>query len=294
MDKESGPVIETPLSGGVGRRDHHTPVSSTACDRMIRPRLIALAALSAVALAPGCTGGNKVGDIDSKPPLQHQLPMRSSTAGEGIGGGPNSITISPTTKGYLRAADIKAGVSPEQGRLLACFQDRLKDRPFLSGDLRLQFQVQKTGQVGTASIIESTVGDWSVEYCVVEVARHVTFDRPTGGDGTAEFSMLLHFASDQAAAVEVSTEAKIAPVVTRHASELRVCTGAPGGAAPADVTVTVYIGNRGEVKAAGFSAPKPIADTWANCAAKAIAKWTFTDPMAKIVKAAFHVPPATR
>ncbi len=254
-------------------------------------RVAALAALVWAPLALSCAGARA---RDAPPPLTREpAPAATSVGSGGTGAGPNSITVQ-SSKGYLDPDEIKAGLAPMQAALLACFQDRLKERTFLSGDLRVQFEVQKTGQVGTARIIASDLGDWSVEHCVLGVARRASFAQPVWGDGTASFSVRLHFVSDQPVAVETWTEARVAPVAARHAAELGACAGAAGGAAATDVTVTLYIGNRGEVKAAGFSSPAPIQDSWADCAARAVASWKFTNPMGKIVKAAFRFPPAAR
>jgi TonB family protein len=270
-------------------------MSSIASSRMIH--LIGFAALAGAALATGC-GGGTVGDVSAPPPNREEPAAEpaaaASAGGNGESGGPNTMTVQPAGKGYLDAGQVKAALTPHQAALIACYNDRRKDHPFVSGDVKLQFQVQKTGQVGTAQLVESSVGDWAVEHCVLEVARHVTFARPIGGDGTAVFSLPLHFVVEKPAPVEAWTAEQVAPVVVQHAAELDACAGAAGGVAATDVTVTLYIGNRGEVKAVGFSSPTPIEDTWADCAARAVASWKFTDPMGKVVKAAFHFPPAAR
>jgi len=194
------------------------------------------------------------------------------------------------TKGVLELHEIQAGLAPHQAELPACLP---KQKRFLGGDVRVYFKVLPTGQVGTARVVQSDLGDWDVEHCVLELARKMKFAEPKGGNRTAEFQVPFHLENDQAN-VEVWPEERIAQVVAAKRGELDACAGAAGGQAPGEATVTLYIGNRGAVQSVGVAsadAVKPVADAWASCAARAVAAWTFADPQGKIVKTAFKYRP---
>jgi TonB family protein len=195
------------------------------------------------------------------------------------------------TKGRLDAQEIQAGVAPHAAALNGCYQTELKQKKFLTGRMLVEVRVNKAGQVGAASVAESDLGDWAVERCVLGVARRMTFARPKGGDGEAVFKVPLDFTSDQSA-LETWPEEKIAGAVTGKRAQLDACAGQSGGA-PAAVNVTLYVGNRGQVKAVGFASAdgKPVADAWAECAARAVTTWTMADPMGKVVKASFRYGP---
>jgi TonB family protein len=266
-------------------------MSSIDCDRPIRPAALALAALLAA-----CGGGQS--DLTTPAPTPG-LDGKESTATDreeahrsdqeslpGTGG-KAAMTVK-SSKGYLAPEKIQAGIAPHQAALSSCYHDRLKQLRFLSGRVMLHIQVEPSGRVSGARLPESSLGDWTAERCVLETARSMTFAKPTGGP--ADFSLPLDFASDQPPLEEWGAE-RVQGVAAAHAAELDRCADQAGGRKPS-VLVTLYIGNRGEVKAVGFSKKDvpPPPDAWADCAARAVAGWKFADPQGKIVKSSFRYP----
>jgi len=273
-------------------------MSSASCDRTARvPRIaIALPLLAALGVAPACAGGVKGGGAqrpgEEEPSRGLASGMDDSSKSEPPPPAEPKQQMKVTgTRGVLQTQDIQAGLAPHLAALEACYKDQLKSKKFVSGKLTVEILVAKTGQVGRARVMESDVGDWSVEKCVLGVARAMAFAKPTGGDGTALFQVPLNFSSDQTP-LESWPEAQVAGAVADKRAQLDACAGQAGGAPPADVTVTLYVGNRGEVKAVGFassSEPAPQQwDAWADCAARAVSAWTLPDPKGKIVKASFR------
>jgi hypothetical protein len=252
-------------------------MSSTGC------RAIAVAVVSML----GCGGGGEqrsaATPLVGKPAQAsggHSGPSYEQERGETQQ--KDSIQVRGT-KGYLEMHEIQAGVKPHHDAFDACYQSRLKERRFIYGDLTLEIMVRPTGDVGTARLTESDVGDWTVERCVLDEARRMRFAQPKGGNRQAVFSVPLNFTSDQGG-IEVWPEERVAAVVAAKADELAACSPAPG-----EVSVTLYVGNRGKVMAVGFSSAhaRPVADGWADCAAGVLAAWTFEDPRGKIVKSRF-------
>lgn len=230
--------------------------------------LVALVALV------GCGGSDK-------PAAEEPAPAAAGGGPAAEGAGKDGLQVTGT-KGVLQNEQIHAGLSPHAVALEACYKAALKERKFLGGRVVLEVQVGKTGQVTRAGIAEGDLGDWTAERCLIDEASKMTFAKPTGGDGTAAFKVPLDFTSDQPALEEWS-EAQVAGAVEAGAASLASCGPAAG------VTATVYIGNRGAVQAVGFAASPPLDLAWADCAARAIGAWTFTDPLGKVVKATFPV-----
>lgn len=197
-------------------------------------------------------------------------------------------------KGFLEMHQIRAGVAESLAAFNDCYRNRLKQRRFLRGDLLLEILVEHTGDVGTTLIVEGDVGDWLVERCVLEEARRMRFESPRGGNSQAVFRVPLHFASDQPAIGSWPGELTAAAAAKRVA-DIDTCGGG-ASQAPSEVTVTLYIGERGAVQSAGFSSAHmtPIHDSWAECAAKVVEAWTFPDPTGRIVKTAFGYRPRKR
>jgi hypothetical protein len=263
-------------------------MSSTVCDPV--GRALALPVLLAALI--GCGGAGKgAGDSSG------DSPRRAGPAG----GTDDSVEASEAeagreqqeteqiavtgTKGRLEPQQIQAGVASHAAALQACYDAQVVHKKFVSGKLTLGMVVAKGGQVARARIAESDVGDWTVERCVLAVARKMTFASPEGGDGEAQVQVTLNFASG-GPALETWPQEQIAAAVQGKRAQLEACDGEAGGAA---VNVTLYVGNRGQVKAVGFASAgdEPVADAWAECAARAVSSWTLPDPRGKIVKASF-------
>lgn len=251
----------------------------------MRAAVLAGAALLAVA----CGSLRRAdGDFMASQPGQAAGATRGQSYDEEASQGGKRDTIQVRgTKGFLEMHEIRARVAEHLAAFNDCYLSRLKQRSFLRGDLLVEVLVEPTGDVGSALIVEGDVGDWQVERCVLAEARRMRFKSPRGGSSQAVFTMPLHFASDQPAIDSLPGEVTAAAVAKRVA-DIDACA-AGGSPAPSDVTVTLYIGERGAVQSAGFSSAHvaPIHDSWAECAAKVVAAWTFPDPNGKIVKAAF-------
>ena len=271
-------------------------MSSTGCNRRIRARAAALTVLGSAAALGGCggagQGGAGSGSGEDAPPRGLASGMDDSADQEPTSPEPAAEQVSVSgTRGRLDAQQIQGGVAPHAAALGECYKAELKQKKFLSGKLVLDVRVNKSGGVGRARIADSDVGDWAVERCVLGVARRMTFARPVGGDGEAEFQVPLDFTSDQPP-LESWPEEQVAVAVAGKRAQLDACAGQAGGA-PAGLIVTLYVGNRGQVKSVGFASAggAGIADAWAECAARAVTTWTMADPMGKVVKASFRYSP---
>lgn len=195
-------------------------------------------------------------------------------------------------KGRLEPHQIDAGVQPHQQGLARCYQSQLKGTKFLGGKLVLKVVVGPEGAVKQVTIPESDLGSWAVEKCMLEIARGMTFAKPKGGDGEADFTLPLDFTSGRGRVLWWEEE-KIETTVAEKLAELDECEQQVGVVVPSNVWVTLYFANKGEVRSVGFSSPEsdPIQDTWADCAAQVVAAWVMPDPMGKIAKSAFRFRP---
>lgn len=190
-------------------------------------------------------------------------------------------------KGHLDPSDIQAGVAPVQGKLARCYQSQQRHRRYLTGMIKLRFDVGPDGSVSQAQVVDSSLGSWPVEKCVLAIARELHFARPRGGDHKADFTVPLDFQAGRGRVVWWD-EVKVDAEVSQHKAELDSCAG--DSTSPQGVTVTFYIGNRGQVKAVGFASTgsAPVEDAWADCAADIVAGWTMPDPLGVIAKTAFQ------
>ena len=193
-------------------------------------------------------------------------------------------------KGHLEPVQIEKGVAPHQGALARCYKSQAKKSKYLAGKLVLKFVVGPDGTVKEALFDENDLGSWTVERCVLEIARGMSFAQPKGGDREAEFTVPLEFAGTRR--IDWWPEERVETVVTKKIEELEECKEQNGVVVPSNVFVTFYIGNRGEVQSVGFLSPgRTIDEAWAECAAGIVAGWTMPDPMGTIAKTGFRYRP---
>lgn len=193
-------------------------------------------------------------------------------------------------KGHLQPVQIEKGVAPHQAALARCYKSAAKKSKFLAGKLVLKFVVGPDGAVKQVLLDENDLGAWAVERCVLEIARAMTFARPTGGDREAEFTVPLEFAGTRR--IDWWPEERVETVVAKKLEELEECKEQNGVVVPSNVFVTFYIGTRGAVQSVGFVSPgQPIDDAWAECAAGIVSGWTMPDPMGTIAKTGFRYRP---
>lgn len=185
-------------------------------------------------------------------------------------------------RGRMEVSAIEAGLSPHSEALSDCYMSKVNRRRWLGGHVVLKWDIKKDGTVTSVKLVESDLGNWPIEKCLLEVARSASFGKPTGGD--ADFTVPLDFtAKGRLVSWE---EDKGLRAVGGQTVKLDAC--AKGKVpAPSDVTVTVYVGPAGKAQSVGFASAKTaIDDAWADCAEKAAMGWRLPDPKGIVAKLA--------
>ena len=194
-----------------------------------------------------------------------------------------------STHGHMDPAVVDAGLEPHKQDLSDCYTTRVGQRRWLGGHVALHWEINKAGEVTAVKISESDLGAWSVEKCLLEIARVATFDKPIGGD--ADFMVPLDFALQKSARSQAATwdEDQGLKAVGGQLAALDECAKAKGvkGGSPADVTVTLYVGPQGKAQSVGFSSPRSVLDdAWAECAENVALSWRLPDPKGTVAKLA--------
>lgn len=196
---------------------------------------------------------------------------------------PEDIEIQGT-RGKLDSYDIEQGTKPHNTDLAQCYFSRVKKKKYVGGKIQLKYIVARDGTVKQVQMEQSDLGAWPIEKCLLDIARSMKFPKPKGGE--AHFSLPLDFTSNRG--VQWWTEERVDQEVGDVMGQLSDCEGSAN-----DVWVTLYVGNRGQVKSVGFSseAETPIEDTWADCAEAKVKEWVLTDPRGRIAKMMFRFNP---
>jgi hypothetical protein len=192
-------------------------------------------------------------------------------------------------KGRLDTYDIQAGVKPHQSSISRCFFDNTKKKKYVSGEIKLDYTVQKDGSVKKVRLIESELGAWPVEKCILQVARKMTFAKPKGGP-EATFTLPLSFPKQTRRTIQWWEEAQIEKDIEKLVPELKTCATEASVDDPSNVWVILYVGTRGQVWSAGFhsKAKAPLPDAWADCANTKITAWQLQDPRGSVAKTGFR------
>ena len=86
--------------------------------------------------------------------------------------------------GELPKAVIKAYIATKMGAIKACYQKGLQSNPDLSGKIKVKFLIQPNGAVNPAKVEESSIGNDSVEGCVLNNVKAWKFPQAKGGGVT--------------------------------------------------------------------------------------------------------------
>lgn len=103
------------------------------------------------------------------------------------GHGQGTVGAASEMRGTIARAEIQRVVKEHLSDVQRCYEQGLTRQPNLEGRLVVKFVVAKTGTVAAVAIPESTLGERSVEQCIVGAAMKWTFPKPTG-EGLATFT----------------------------------------------------------------------------------------------------------
>ncbi|HEX5059920.1 MAG TPA: AgmX/PglI C-terminal domain-containing protein [Kofleriaceae bacterium] len=223
-------------------------------------------------------------------------------------------------KGSISKEKIDAGLAPHQQAMMDCYTTKVGKRRFVGGEARLMWELKADGAIKSVKL-DSNLGAWDIEKCLLDVAWSATFDKPTGAD--AEFDLPLQFAATRSTAIwdeDMALRAvggqlalldecpngdplhknkpgkkppkKVAKKAPKKAPPPEAPAGPPERPEPrppSNVTVTMYIGPLGKAQSIGFSSPtSEVGSKWAKCASEVAASWRLPDPRGQIAKLAIR------
>lgn len=185
--------------------------------------------------------------------------------------------------GTIGRDEVESALSPRMPRLMRCFEQRMGDVEFLSGNIRLAFRIRTDGTVAWVYPAQTDIGDRRAEQCVLEVARSTRFARPHGGE--AEFTWGFGFDAPDDVRPPLSwAEDALGDRLLSGLGELARACNAQG-----TFSVTAYIGRGGRVLAAGGSAPSAEAEPGLDCILSRVNGLSMPDPGSYPAKVTFAV-----
>jgi hypothetical protein len=187
-------------------------------------------------------------------------------------------------KGALDQRDVDKVLDRQVQSLTPCYEQAGAAQKYAGGDVKLRFFVTKTGEVSNVLVVESAVGNFEVERCLVTEGRKLKFPPPRGEHAT-DFEYALRFQAASDARVVEWDDAVLARDVAQLSPRLASC----GSLGRQPVRAVVYIQPGGTVGSVGLACPGPMDVEASTCAVEQIRKWRLRDNDKHVVRAGFVV-----
>lgn len=108
------------------------------------------------------------------------LPLLASLLSPACGG-PATPQAAEQPHGALSKDAIRDVIRPRLNEVRVCYEQGLARRPTLAGRVDVRFVVAPSGAVQDSMLFRSSLGDPTVEACIVQTVRRWPFPPPEGG-----------------------------------------------------------------------------------------------------------------
>jgi TonB family protein len=191
-----------------------------------------------------------------------------------------------TELGVLETADVEEALQARVEDVRACYQRAGKAQDYAGGRVLLRFLVAGNGHVDDVWVVESSLGNYSVERCVVDIGRHVVFGAPSGKRATT-FEYPIEFRSTNEMSVLDIDGMKIEHDVAAFLPQLAAC----GPVAKQAVAAIIYIEPNGFPGSVGLAAGTTLDEAAADCVVQTIRRWKMSAALpGHVLRANFSIP----
>lgn len=152
--------------------------------------------------------------------------------------------------GTLNTDDVHQTMEARQRELDACIMESRRRLRLVSGKIQFSFKIDAEGAVEDVHPIESNIGHFALESCILRVLSETVFPKPDG-DASARFEWGLSVEPATKRQPEPIDPATLEKVLDKHASEVREACETKKRER---FTVTAYINRRGKIVSAGAMA----------------------------------------
>ena len=89
-----------------------------------------------------------------------------------------SMILAPARAGQVRLQEVRAVMRSHQSEVTGCYEEGLARNRSLAGEVKVRFLIGPQGRLEDAEVYESSLGDESVESCILAAMRTWRFPRP--------------------------------------------------------------------------------------------------------------------
>jgi hypothetical protein len=147
-----------------------------------RPALLVTLALTFWSVGSGCASDEAARhdpERDARDAARAAKPAHVQQAKYAEDDASAQMTVSGE-EGTLNAADVESALHDHAGEIRDCLRLGRRSPPRAGGRLVLRFFVDGKGEVDDVSIIESSIGNHTVERCIADIGLGVVFEQPAG------------------------------------------------------------------------------------------------------------------
>ena len=189
--------------------------------------------------------------------------------------------------GVLETADVEATLQEHFEDIRSCYRRAGKAQRYAEGRVLLRFLVGGSGNSEDVWVTESTLGNYDVERCLVEVGRRISFRAPLGRKATT-FDYPVEFRSTNQVPVLPVDGLKLERDVTVFLPQLAAC----GQLAREAANAIVYIEPNGFPGSVGLAVDAAMDEDVADCMVQTIRRWKMSATLpAHVMRATFTIPP---
>jgi TonB family protein len=189
--------------------------------------------------------------------------------------------------GVLETADVEGTMSAHFDDIRGCYERAGRARKYAEGKVLLRFMVAGDGRATDVWVVESNLGNYDVERCLVETGRQITFKAPEGRKATT-FDYPVEFRSTNELAVLDLDGPKVERDISAFLPQLAAC----GPASQNDVVAFMYIEPNGFPGSVGLASEAAIDEGAAGCIVQTIRRWKMSATLPKhALRCNFNIPP---
>jgi TonB family protein len=241
-----------------------------------------LVAIVSAGVGLGCGSDKAARQEDA--PLAHR---RHAPSGGIHAAEPSAGMTVDNELGVLDTEDVEATMKDHFDDIRGCYRRAGKAQRYADGRVMLRFLVGGDGIPQDVLVIESTLGNYDVERCLVEVGRRIAFHAPTGHKATT-FEYPVEFRSTNQLAVLEVDGVKLDHDLSVFLPQLAAC----GRLADDPASAIMYIEPSGFPGSVGLSAGSTLDEDVGDCMVQTIRGWKMSATLpGHVMRAAFNIPP---
>jgi TonB family protein len=188
--------------------------------------------------------------------------------------------------GVLETGDVEDTLQARFEDVRACYGRAGKAQEYAGGRVLLRFLVGGDGRPQDVWVVESTLGSYSVERCLVEVGRSVAFGAPSGHKATT-FEYPVEFRPTSQTTVLDIDGVKLDHDLAVFLPQLAAC----GPLAREPVAAIMYIEPSGFPGSVGLAAGVALDESASDCAVQTIRRWKMSAVLpGRVLRASFSIP----